>query len=170
MLLFSMSTRQRSGALCSATLFPPLTTRSTGTCHGYPSCSRYRFHRGFGDPSMTTPRTGLRKPARDPSRFYRDYDAVALVRSGQPAVRARVRAAVATHRVIALVARRFFCLLLLLASPLGHPPRLSGEPYVAGSMVTLRFRLRAAVRFDANAFSSLLSMLSTVGWVQEMCQ
>ena len=57
---------------------------------------------------MPTPRTGLRQPARDPSRFLCDYYAVALVRSGQPAVWARVRPAVATHRVVTLFSRRYF--------------------------------------------------------------
>ena len=84
--LFRAGTRQRGGDLCSATLIPPLSTRSTGTYHGYASLSRYRFYRGFGDLSMPTPRTGVRQPARAPSLFLCDHDAVTLVRSGQPTV------------------------------------------------------------------------------------
>ena len=76
---------------------------------------------------MPTPRTSLRQPARAPSRFFRDYDAVALVRSGQPAVRARVRAAVATHRVITLVARRYFGFPTLTRVATRRPAPLAGR-------------------------------------------
>ena len=103
MYLFRNGTRQRGGASCSSTLIPPLTTRSTGTYHGYGSWSRYRFYRGFGDPSMPTPRTGLRRPARAPSRLFCDHYLVTLVRLSQPTVWVQVRVLVA----VIFFARRY---------------------------------------------------------------
>ena len=104
MYLARAGTRQRGGARCLATLIPPLTTRSTVTDHGYASWSCYRFYRGFGDlSSILIPRTGLRQPAWAPSWFFRDNQAVTLVRLGEPAIGPPVGAAVVTEEVVAVL-------------------------------------------------------------------
>ena len=76
---------------------------------------------------MHTPRTGLRQLARASSRFLCDYYAIALVRSGQPAVWERVRAAAATYQVITLFVRRFFGFLTIARVATRRPAALVGR-------------------------------------------